>query len=72
MTASFNTQNDFYVVHPLDDCPEVKRCADALGPMPMTPSVKWSLISLQCYLALMLFLVAYNSLNLSGLLGHVR
>lgn len=74
MTALIAARNEeaecFYLVHPLDDCPEVKRSADHLGPMPMTASVKWSLITLQGYLVLMLGLVAYNTLHLAGFVGH--
>jgi hypothetical protein len=58
----------FYVVHPLDDQAEVKCSADNLGPMKMTPSVKYSLLALQGYLVLMGALVSYRVLALAGLL----
>jgi hypothetical protein len=56
----------YVVVHPLDDLPEEKVDTEALGPMPMTRSVKWSLVSLRAYLVLMIALVFYRVLVLSG------
>jgi hypothetical protein len=53
-------QNLYYVVHPLDDVPEVKCNVDELGPMPMTRSVRWSLFALRGYLILMGVLVAFQ------------
>jgi hypothetical protein len=38
--------------------------------MPMTRSVRYSLFSLRAYLVLMILLVAYHALGLSGLPGH--
>lgn len=60
----------FYVVHPLDDEPEIKRSAEDLGPMPMTRSVKWSLLALRGYLVTMGALVAYHVLCIAGVFGH--
>jgi hypothetical protein len=60
----------YVVVHPLDDRPEEKVDIEGLGPMPMTRSVRYSLFSLRAYLVLMILLVAYHALGLSGLLGH--
>lgn len=60
----------FLVVHPLDDAPEQKVDTDALGPMPMTTSVRISLLSLRAYLAVMMLLVLYRVLLLAGVLGH--
>jgi hypothetical protein len=51
---------EYVVVHPLDDVPEEKVDTEALGPMAMTASVKWSLISLRAYLVLMIGLVFYR------------
>ena len=68
-----NEATSFYIVHPLDDHPEVKRSADHLGPMQMARSVKWSLMALRGYLMLMGVLVAYNALKLAGLFGpHLK
>ena len=60
----------FYVVHPLDDEPEVKRSPEGLGRMPMTRSVRVSLLALQGYLLSMGVLVLYHVLDLAGLFGH--
>ena len=61
--------NRYIVVHPLDDIPEAKVDTDALGPMPMTASVKWSLVSLRAYLILMFVLVLYRVVQLAGFFG---
>lgn len=53
----------FYVIHPLDDKQEEKCCADNLGRMPLSKSVKYSLISLRLYLVLMGGLVLYRALQ---------
>jgi len=72
MAASKNVKERprFYVVHPLDDVPEKKRDTEALGPMPMTRSVRWSLLAVRGYLVLMTFLVLYHVLDLAGLFRH--
>jgi hypothetical protein len=62
--------NRFVVIHPLDDAPEEKVDTESLGPMPMTVSVRISLISLRAYLVLMVMLVFYHALDLAGLFGH--
>jgi hypothetical protein len=63
----------FVVIHPLDDRPEEKVDTAALGPMPMTPSVKISLLSLRAYLIVMCGLVVYHVIGLAGLFGaHSR
>lgn len=46
--------NHFVVVHPLDDRAEKKVDTSRLGPMPMTTSVKVSLMALRGYLILMM------------------
>jgi len=63
-------ENHFLVVHPLDDRPEEKSDTTNLGPMPMTPTVKYSLLTLRGYLVLMMLLVFYHVLDLAGLFGH--
>jgi hypothetical protein len=60
----------FVVVHPLDDLPEEKVNVENLGPMPMTRSVRLSLMSLRGYLVLMMILVLYHVLTLAGIFGH--
>lgn len=59
-------RNHYVVVHPLDDTPEEKVNTETLGPMPMTATVKWSLISLRGYLILMLMLVLLHVVQLAG------
>jgi len=59
----------FLVVHPLDDLPEEKVDTARLGPMPMTRSVRLSLLSLRAYLFLMMLLVFYHVLGMAGLFG---
>jgi hypothetical protein len=61
--------NHFLVIHPLDDIPEQKVDTESLGPMPMTRSVKLSLLSLRAYLILMMLLVFYHVLGMAGLFG---
>jgi len=63
------TTNRYVVVHPLDDRPEQKIDIENLGPMAMTASVKYSLLSLRAYLVVMLVLVLYHVLQLAGLFG---
>ena len=59
-------KNDRYVVvHPLDDVYETKVDTEALGPMPMTRSVRYSLLSLRAYLILMVLLVVYHVVMLA-------
>ncbi len=63
-------ENQFVVVHPLDDVPEQKVKSSGLGTMPMTVSVKLSLMALRGYLILMMFLVLYHVLDLAGVFGR--
>jgi hypothetical protein len=58
----------YVVVHPLDDRPEEKVDTEGLGPMPMTRTVKLSLLSLRAYLVVMILLVSYHVLQIAGLL----
>ena len=60
----------FVVVHPLDDVPEQKVDTSALGPMPMTTTVRMSLLALRAYLVLMILLVFYHVMDLAGAFGH--
>ena len=73
MPNTLNTEdleNYFVVVHPLDDEPEQKVDLAGLGPMPMTRTVRISLLSLRAYLILMMLLVFYHVLDLAGLFGR--
>ena len=58
--------NYFVVVHPLEDTPERKVDTSTLGTMPMTVSVKVSLMVLRGYLILMMLLVLYHVIDLAG------
>jgi hypothetical protein len=62
-------KEDFLVIHPLDDVQEQKIAAKDLGPMPMTPAVRISLLVLRGYLVLMMLLVFYHVLDLGGVFG---
>ena len=59
----------FRVVHPLDDQPEEKCTSAGLGPIAMTPAVRFSLVALRGYLILMGGILVYHVL---GMLGFVR
>lgn len=63
-------EHHFVVVHPLDDAPEQKMDTSALGPMPMTPSVRYSLLALRGYLILMMLLVLYHVADLAGIFSR--
>lgn len=62
-------EREFLVIHPLDDVQEQKVETKHLGPMPMTPAVRLSLLTLRGYLVLMMLLVLYHALDLAGLFG---
>jgi hypothetical protein len=57
--------NHFIVIHPLDDLPETKVDTESLGPMPMTRTVRVSLLSLRAYLVMMILLVVYRVIMLA-------
>jgi hypothetical protein len=69
MAAIIQEEKTYLIVHPLNDVAEVKRNPDELGPMPMSPSVRFSLFALRGYLFTMGLLVLYYVLNLAGLVG---
>lgn len=58
------------VVHPLFDGPEEKVDTDHMSPMPLTRTVKFSLLTLRVYLVVMAIMLVYHFLDLAGLLGH--
>jgi len=73
MLNTLNTddfQNHFVVIHPLDDVPEQKVDTTSLGAIPMTRTVRISLMSLRAYLVLMMLLVFYRVVTLAGWFGH--
>jgi hypothetical protein len=59
-------RRSFVVIHPLDDAPEQKRDTSRLGPIPMTFSVRASLMALRAYLIVMTLLVIYHAMDLAG------
>lgn len=72
-TISEVPEDHFLVVHPLDDVRETKIDTSVLGTMPMTASVKFSLMTLRGYLILMMLLVVYHVMDLAGVFGpHTR
>jgi len=61
-------RNKFYnVIHPLDDKIEEKCKIEGLGLMPLSPTVKYSLLSLRLYLVLMVALVFYRAIHDMGI-----
>ena len=56
-TAQLEETPSLRLVHPLDDAPEQKVDASSLGPMHMTPRVRWSLLALRAYLIAIVVLV---------------
>jgi hypothetical protein len=71
MTEKTQARPAFTVIHPLDDAPEAKLDAAALGPIALTPQVRWSLFLLRGYMFLMLGLVLVRVLELAGALKVV-
>ncbi|HSY99237.1 MAG TPA: hypothetical protein VK788_07060 [Terriglobales bacterium] len=69
-TISNVSEDQFVVIHPLDDVREEKVDTASLGRMSMTISAKISLMALRGYLVLMMLLVLYHVIDLSGALGQ--
>jgi hypothetical protein len=69
-TISNVSEDQFVIVHPLDDVREEKVDTASLGRMSMTTSAKISLMALRGYLVLMMLLVLYHVVDLSGALGQ--
>jgi hypothetical protein len=65
-------EREFLVVHPLDDIQEQKVEISHLGPMPMTPAVRLSLLTLRGYLVLMMLMVLYHALDLARVFGNSK
>jgi hypothetical protein len=53
-TAAIDRSPLYWVVHPLDDEPEEKCSTEGLGLMPMTRRTKIALLTLRCYIILMI------------------
>ena len=62
--ANQSAPGRYYVVHPLDDVPEMKRVPEGLPHMHMTRSVKASLIALRCYLVFIIGIAIYRIVTL--------
>ncbi|HXJ42373.1 MAG TPA: hypothetical protein VNH18_24040 [Bryobacteraceae bacterium] len=60
-------EQEFLVIHPLDDVQEKKLDTRDLGPMRMTPTVRIALWALRGYLIVMMVLVFYHVLELAGI-----
>ena len=69
-TISDVPEDQFVVVHPLDDVREEKIDTASLGRMSMTITAKISLMTLRGYLVLMMLLVLYHVIDLSGAFGR--
>jgi len=67
-----STIEEVVVVHPLFDSPEEKRDGSGLGVMPMSRSVRLSLMLLRGYLMLMTALLAFHLADQAGLFGRHR
>jgi hypothetical protein len=65
-------EREFLVIHPLDDVQEQKVETSHLGPMPMTPAVRLSLLTLRGYLVLMMLMVLYHALDLARVFGNSK
>jgi hypothetical protein len=65
-----NQNEQFTVIHPLDDVREQKVDLSRLGPMRLTRTVRVSLMALRGYLILMLMLVVYHVLVAAGIVVH--
>jgi hypothetical protein len=72
MTIRTTEAPRYYVIHPLDDLPEEKRSPENLGPMPMSPSARFSLVALRGYLITMGILIAYRVMEMAGVIRHIH
>jgi hypothetical protein len=74
MSAINTTPNltEFHVIHPLDDVAETKCSTEGLGPIRMTPAVRFSLRILRGYLLAMTLMLIYHVLDLAGLLHKLH
>jgi hypothetical protein len=62
----------FHVVHPLQDAPEQKCVSKGLGPIAITASVRFSLITLRGYLIAVSLMLLWHVLEVSGLIRGLR
>ena len=69
-TVAENETHGLFVVHPLDDVPEIKRSSEGLGLMELTPTVRRSLLALRAYLLAMTLVLVYRSITLGMAFLH--
>ncbi len=60
----------FVVIHPLNDAPEVKRSADQLGPLKLTPGCRIALIAVRAYLVAIMLMGGYRMVTLVSAIRH--
>ena len=60
----------FVVIHPLNDAPEVKRSADQLGPLKLTPGCRIALIAVRAYLVAIMLMGGYRVVTLVSAIRH--
>lgn len=70
--ANVLENESLFVVHPLDDVPEVKRSSEGLGLMELTPTVRRSLLALRVYLLAMTLILIYRSVVMGVAFLHGR
>jgi hypothetical protein len=68
--ADLHHEPHLYVIHPLDDIHEQKCTSEGLGPMQLTPTVRFSLTALRVYLTAMTLIILYRTLTLAHVLTH--
>lgn len=69
-TPPIHQRNNLYVIHPLDDVQEAKCVSEGLGTMQLTPTVRYSLLTLRAYLIAMTLIILYRTLTLAHILAH--
>ena len=71
-TPPIHHPTNLYVIHPLDDIQEAKCSSEGLGLMQLTPTVRYSLMTLRVYLIAMTVIILYRTLTLAHVLTHHR
>jgi len=62
--------DEFVVIHPLFDEPELKRTGEDLGRMQMSKSVRISLLMLRGYLILMSLMLLFHLISQASTASH--
>ncbi len=64
-------QEEFVVIHPMfSTSPKQSVAAQELGRMPMSKTVRVSLLLLRCYLILLFMLLGFHMLDQAGVFKH--